>query len=112
MFLSPVVHVCVSVSVCVCARAGGSMLPGDRFAYCSTLAVYVYEQGDTDIQSLIAAHERSITGLAWSPFDPNILVTCSSDLRLVRWNIRDQVALQSALLVSRLCLTFFSRNKI
>lgn len=38
---------------------------GGKFAYCSTLAVYVYDLETFVLEKLLTGHERTITGLTW-----------------------------------------------
>lgn len=38
---------------------------GGRFAYCSTLAIYVYALRDFRLEKLLTGHDRTITGLSW-----------------------------------------------
>ena len=55
-----------------------------RFAYCSTLAIYVLDLDDPNVlKHLIAGHERTITGVCWHPTDPNVMATCAQDGRAV-----------------------------
>ena len=62
-----------------------------RFAYCSTLAIYVLDLDDPNVlKHLIAGHERTITGVCWHPTDPNVLATCAQDGRAVVWDLRSE----------------------
>ncbi len=47
----------------------------EKFAFASTLALYVYSLEDFTLNHLIAAHEKTITGVVWSPHDKNLLVS-------------------------------------
>eukprot|EP00753_Platysulcus_tardus_P016802 PLAT6049.1.p1 GENE.PLAT6049.1~~PLAT6049.1.p1 ORF type:complete len:1230 (-),score=555.27 PLAT6049.1:33-3722(-) len=60
---------------------------GNRFAFCSTLAIYVYNFTDFRLEKLIAGHDRTITGLSWCPGDAKLLATTSMDGRLVVWDV-------------------------
>lgn len=52
---------------------------GSRFAYSSTLAVYVYGTQNYRLEKLLAAHERTITGLSFCKTNPNFFATCGRD---------------------------------
>lgn len=59
---------------------------GGRFAYCSTLAIYVYDAETFTLQKLLTGHDRAITGLTWNPQEPLIFATCSLDATAIVWN--------------------------
>lgn len=65
-----------------------------RFAYCATLAVYVYsrnKQGDGHIlESIVAEHKKTITALAWNPIKPHLLATVGADDTAIVWNAETQ----------------------
>ncbi len=63
---------------------------GGRFVYCSTLATYMYSLDGYKLEKLIAAHERTITGLCFNPSNSNQFVTCALDLRLLKWDVREE----------------------
>lgn len=45
-----------------------------RAAYCSTLAMYVYDiAGTPKLEHILTASDRTILSLAWSPHDPNAI---------------------------------------
>ena len=39
---------------------------GGRFAYCSTLAIYVYSVDTFTLENVITGHNQVITSLTWS----------------------------------------------
>ena len=52
---------------------------GQRFAYCSTLAIYIYRLRGYSLDKILVGHDKMITGLGWSPHDARLLCSCSSD---------------------------------
>jgi uncharacterized protein with WD repeat len=48
---------------------------GSYFAYCSTLALYIYDLDDFTLKRIIAGHARPITGFCWSPHQHHTVVT-------------------------------------
>ncbi|XP_053398741.1 WD repeat-containing protein 17-like [Mercenaria mercenaria] len=69
----------------VCAASG------DRFAYCSTLAIYVYEldkkYNQFRLLSILSEHKKTITAIAWNPRNPDIFVSASHESKLIVWDI-------------------------
>eukprot|EP00795_Rhopilema_esculentum_P000946 gene946-10711_t len=67
---------------------------GERFAYCSTLAIYIYEWDANlkkfNLHSVVSAHKKTITSISWNPKDPNILASASTDKEIILWDISDQ----------------------
>ncbi|KAJ4458566.1 putative Vegetative incompatibility protein HET-E-1 [Paratrimastix pyriformis] len=61
-----------------------------RFAYCSSLAVYVYSFDDFELKQILSGHEKTIHALAWSPHEPNIIATCSSDTKISIWDLNTE----------------------
>jgi WD40 repeat protein len=70
------------------------------FVYASTLALYVYDTTDFSLRSVIAAHERTITGLAWSPHNTSLVATTSADGRACVWNVHTEERVSSGTLPS------------
>eukprot|EP00743_Colponemidia_sp_Colp-15_P006499 GILK01006998.1.p1 GENE.GILK01006998.1~~GILK01006998.1.p1 ORF type:complete len:1239 (+),score=161.70 GILK01006998.1:69-3785(+) len=68
---------------------------GGRFAYCSTLAIYFYRLQDHTVEKVIAGHERTITGLTWSPHQPNFVCSCSADFKLSVWDLENETEFSS-----------------
>ncbi|KAL3878905.1 hypothetical protein ACJMK2_031231 [Sinanodonta woodiana] len=67
---------------------------GDRFAYCATLAIYVYQLDRTfnefRLLSILSDHKNTVTALSWNPRNPDILASSSSDNRIIVWDIPKQ----------------------
>eukprot|EP00794_Sanderia_malayensis_P007200 gene7200-8006_t len=85
---------------------------GDRFAYCSTLAIYIYEQTAQKLKiqvditqgsfawdktllkfklhSVVSAHKKMITAISWNPCDSNILASASTEKEIIIWDISEQ----------------------
>ena len=38
---------------------------GGKFAYCSTLAVYVYNATSFTLENVVTGHHQCITGITW-----------------------------------------------
>ncbi|XP_072171647.1 WD repeat-containing protein 17-like [Diadema setosum] len=66
----------------------------DRFAYCATLAVYIYQldrvYSEFKLLSIVAEHHKTITALAWHPTDPDLFATSGADSRIIVWNVAEQ----------------------
>ncbi|CAN8032758.1 unnamed protein product [Ixodes persulcatus] len=64
---------------------------GQRFAYAATLAVYIYEMdsfsGEFRLHSIMAEHQRTITGLDWHPTREDWLASGSLDPKLCVWDV-------------------------
>ncbi|XP_014672534.1 PREDICTED: WD repeat-containing protein 17-like [Priapulus caudatus] len=71
--------------VCACTQ--------DRFAYCSTLAVYVYMLDERysrfKLSSIVCEHKKTITALAWSPHDPTLLATSGTEQILIVYSVAE-----------------------
>lgn len=50
--------------------------------------LYTYFDGKMDHISTLQSHTRAITDLDWSPFDCNLLLTCSADGNAFLWDTR------------------------
>lgn len=50
--------------------------------------LYTYMDGKTDHLSTLRSHTRTLTDLDWSPFDCNLLLTCSADGNALLWDTR------------------------
>ena len=47
---------------------------GTKAAYCSTLAVYIYDVAETPkLEKILTGPDKTICSIAWSPTDPNTL---------------------------------------
>ncbi|KAG9394227.1 WD repeat-containing protein [Carpediemonas membranifera] len=59
-----------------------------HFAYAATLAVYIFKSWPYPrLHRIIAAHERTITSLAWNPHDNGQIVTSSYDGKVIVWDV-------------------------
>ena len=67
---------------------------GERFAYCSTLSIYVHASNG-ELETLVAGQDRTITGFVFSPHDADLAATCSADLRLSVWRLSTERCEQS-----------------
>ncbi|SPQ97791.1 unnamed protein product (mitochondrion) [Plasmodiophora brassicae] len=63
----------------------------NRFGYCTTMAIYVFDLNRFTLEKLIAIPNRSVNSFAWAPFDENRLATSSGDGTVIIWNIADEV---------------------
>ena len=64
---------------------------GESFAFCSTLAIYIYDCRNFTLQRLIAGgFEQNITAFKWNPHNKNFVVTCSVDGLLLIWDIQKE----------------------
>lgn len=74
----------------VCAASSN----GDRFAYCATLAVYVYELDpqfkEFRLSVILAQHRKTITCISWHPQNPDVLATSSSDCKIYIWSVSQE----------------------
>lgn len=79
---------CQPWNVDVCAASS------ERFAYCSTLAIYVYQYNskfnEYKLESVMSEHRKTITTISWSPFDSDLFVSGSADPKICVWNIKKQ----------------------
>lgn len=62
----------------------------DVFAYSSTMALHIFRLKDMSLQKMIAAHERAITAICWSPDDSNLLASCSVSGRVAIWDLDNE----------------------
>lgn len=63
----------------------------DMFAITSNqrAELLICQEGDIVLQHVLRAHTRVISDLNWSPFDSNLIATCSVDTYVHLWDIRD-----------------------
>ncbi|RXN04458.1 WD repeat-containing 17-like isoform X1 [Labeo rohita] len=87
----------------VCAASG------DRFAYCATLAIYVYQldhrYNEFKLRAIMSEHKKTITAISWCPHNPEVFASASADNLLIIWNVAEQKA------VTRLDNTKGSKNQ-
>jgi WD40 repeat protein len=67
----------------------------EKFVYCSTLALYIYRLTDHSLQRILTGHEKAITGIAKSPFVPNLVVTTSLDKTMKLWDVENGKMIKS-----------------
>ncbi|CAH1267956.1 WDR17 [Branchiostoma lanceolatum] len=71
----------------------------DRFAYCATLAIYIYQLdrkfNEFKLHSIMSEHTKTITAMAWHPRNPDILASASADQRICIWHVAEQRLLTS-----------------
>ncbi|XP_068448227.1 WD repeat-containing protein 17 isoform X2 [Clinocottus analis] len=72
----------------VCAASG------DRFAYCATLAIYIYQldqqYNEFKLRSIMSEHKKTITAISWCPDNPDLFASASADNLLIVWNVAEQ----------------------
>ncbi|OWK00266.1 hypothetical protein Celaphus_00019228, partial [Cervus elaphus hippelaphus] len=72
----------------VCAASG------DRFAYCATLAIYVYQldhhYNEFKLHAIMSEHKKTITALSWCPHNPDLFASGSADNLVIIWNVAEQ----------------------
>ncbi|XP_012879240.1 PREDICTED: WD repeat-containing protein 17 [Dipodomys ordii] len=75
----------------VCAASG------DRFAYCATLAIYIYQldhrYNEFKLHSIMSEHKKTITAISWCPHNPDLFASGSTDNLLIIWNVAEQKAI-------------------
>ncbi|XP_058497432.1 WD repeat-containing protein 17 isoform X3 [Solea solea] len=74
----------------VCAASG------DRFAYCATLAIYIYQldqqYNEYKLRSIMSEHKKTITAISWCSDNPDVFASASVDNLLIVWNVSEQRA--------------------
>ncbi|KYO46162.1 WD repeat-containing protein 17 isoform A [Alligator mississippiensis] len=74
----------------VCAASG------DRFAYCATLAIYVYQMdhryNEFKLRAIMSEHKKTITAISWCPHNPDVFASASADNLVIIWNVAEQKA--------------------
>ena len=78
----------------------------DRFAFASTLAIYIYDMATFQLLKLIAFGDRNLTCMEWCPTDSSVIAQGTIDKMLVLWDVESesvkfQVSLPSA--VTQMC---------
>ncbi|XP_021348279.1 WD repeat-containing protein 17-like [Mizuhopecten yessoensis] len=67
---------------------------GDRFVYCATLAIYVYQLDkkfrEFKLVSIMSEHKKTITAIAFNPSNKDVLASCSADNRVIVWDCDQQ----------------------
>ncbi|EMP28946.1 WD repeat-containing protein 17, partial [Chelonia mydas] len=74
----------------VCAASG------DRFAYCATLAIYIYQldhrYNEFKLRAIMSEHKKTITAISWCPHNPDMFASASADNLVIIWNVAEQKA--------------------
>uniref|UniRef100_A0A7N5JRA9 WD repeat domain 17 n=1 Tax=Ailuropoda melanoleuca TaxID=9646 RepID=A0A7N5JRA9_AILME len=72
----------------VCAASG------DRFAYCATLAIYIYQldhrYNEFKLHAIMSEHKKTITAISWCPHNPDVFASGSTDNLVIVWNVAEQ----------------------
>eukprot|EP00074_Homo_sapiens_P087473 XP_016863181.1 WD repeat-containing protein 17 isoform X7 [Homo sapiens] len=72
----------------VCAASG------DRFAYCATLAIYIYQldhrYNEFKLHAIMSEHKKTITAISWCPHNPDLFASGSTDNLVIIWNVAEQ----------------------
>ncbi|KAM6440167.1 WD repeat-containing protein 17 isoform 1-T4 [Liasis olivaceus] len=72
----------------VCAASG------DRFAYCATLAIYIYQldhrYNEFKLWAIMSEHKKTITAISWCPHNHDLFASASAENLVVIWNVAEQ----------------------
>ncbi|NWW75943.1 WDR17 protein, partial [Climacteris rufus] len=67
---------------------------GDRFAYCATLAIYIYQldhrYNEFKLHAIMSEHKKTITAISWCPHNPDVFASASADSLVIIWNVNEQ----------------------
>ncbi|XP_062068856.1 WD repeat-containing protein 17 isoform X5 [Lepus europaeus] len=67
---------------------------GDRFAYCATLAIYIYQldhrYNEFKLHAVMSEHKKTITAISWCPHNPDLFASGSTDNLVIIWNVEEQ----------------------
>ncbi|XP_044925358.1 WD repeat-containing protein 17 isoform X6 [Mustela putorius furo] len=70
---------------------------GDRFAYCATLAIYIYQldhrYNEFKLHAIMSEHKKTITAISWCPHNPDVFASGSTDNLVIIWNVAEQKVL-------------------
>uniref|UniRef100_H2Z7K9 Gem-associated protein 5 TPR domain-containing protein n=1 Tax=Ciona savignyi TaxID=51511 RepID=H2Z7K9_CIOSA len=90
---------------------------GPSFAYCSTMAVYIYEYDETygeyQLTSINATHSKTITSISWNTMNPDLFVTSGSDAQICVWDVKKRKCIKSLDKLSYVpkCICWLPSNK-
>ncbi|XP_064607979.1 WD repeat-containing protein 17-like isoform X2 [Liolophura sinensis] len=65
----------------------------DLFAYCATLAVYIYQRdkfNEYSLHSIMSEHKKTITSIGWNPRNKDQFVTAGVDNQVIVWDVVQQ----------------------
>ncbi|XP_076467583.1 LOW QUALITY PROTEIN: WD repeat-containing protein 17-like [Babylonia areolata] len=69
----------------------------DHFAYCATLAIYIYKLDrrfkEFRLLSIMSEHKKTITSISWHPSNPDLIASSGADLQIIVWSISQQRSL-------------------
>ncbi|XP_039176577.1 WD repeat-containing protein 17 isoform X1 [Crotalus tigris] len=72
----------------VCAASG------DRFAYCATLAIYIYQldqrYNEFKLWAIMSEHKKIITAISWCPHNQDLFASASAENLVIIWNVAEQ----------------------
>uniref|UniRef100_A0A6I8NRB7 WD repeat domain 17 n=1 Tax=Ornithorhynchus anatinus TaxID=9258 RepID=A0A6I8NRB7_ORNAN len=72
----------------VCAASG------DRFAYCATLAIYIYQldrrYNEFKLRAIMSEHKKTIMAISWCPHNPDTIASAGADNSVIVWNVAEQ----------------------
>jgi len=54
------------------------------------MALHIFRLKDMTLQKMIAAHERAISAICWSPVDTNLLASCSISGKVAIWDLESE----------------------
>ncbi|ELT94041.1 hypothetical protein CAPTEDRAFT_222827 [Capitella teleta] len=67
---------------------------GDCFAYCATLAIYIYQLNPTtnkfQLRTIMSEHKKTITSIAFSTHDLDLLASAGTDLQVIIYSVSRQ----------------------
>ncbi|XP_038063248.1 WD repeat-containing protein 17-like [Patiria miniata] len=67
---------------------------GDRFAYCATLAIYVYQLdrnlNEFKLHAIMSEHKKTVTAIRWHPRRPDLFASAGCDNRLYLWDVAQE----------------------
>ncbi|KAJ7409716.1 hypothetical protein WISP_112903 [Willisornis vidua] len=67
---------------------------GDRFAYCATLAIYIYQldhrYNEFKLHAIMSEHKKTITAISWCPHNPDVFASASAESLVIIWNVNEQ----------------------
>jgi len=64
-----------------------------RFAYCSTMAIYICNSKTRKIESIISGHEGTISCIEWNQLNENLIASATVDNNFYLWDIEQEKAL-------------------
>ena len=62
----------------------------NRFAFASTLAVYIYDLKNYQLQKLLSGYDSNISAITWDPTNENNLAQASVDKKFLIWDLETE----------------------